>query len=224
MDKKLLSLLETMVRIRCFEETAEEAFKNLLIPGLVHAYIGEEAIAAGVCENLRRDDYIISTLSTTRSDTISITELFKVIFKVSTKDAISIVDWWRGLIKISTYQINTIYDYIINRLSLSLDGDIVNISELYKITIQTTTKDLVTLIDWWKGFFRVLSYDTITVIDTFIGVLTGIVKEDSISLTELLRYCSQAELIPTSTSYDVLYHSIFVFKEALSIHNLHSLP
>jgi acetoin:2,6-dichlorophenolindophenol oxidoreductase subunit alpha len=51
----------TMVRIRLFEERVQELFMARKLPGFVHVYLGEEAVAAGVCAALRRDDYITST-------------------------------------------------------------------------------------------------------------------------------------------------------------------
>ncbi len=59
--ERKLALLETMVRIRTFETRVEELFLNKKIPGFVHLYIGEEAIATGVMANLRKDDWITST-------------------------------------------------------------------------------------------------------------------------------------------------------------------
>ena len=50
-----------MVAIRLFEERVNDLYTRALMPGLAHLYIGEEAIAVGVCEALRRDDYITST-------------------------------------------------------------------------------------------------------------------------------------------------------------------
>jgi TPP-dependent pyruvate/acetoin dehydrogenase alpha subunit len=50
-----------MVSIRLFEEQVNELYTRALMPGLAHLYIGEEAVAVGVCEALRRDDYITST-------------------------------------------------------------------------------------------------------------------------------------------------------------------
>lgn len=52
---------ETMLKIRFFEERVEKMFLAGEIPGFVHLYIGEEAIATGVCANLRKEDYIEST-------------------------------------------------------------------------------------------------------------------------------------------------------------------
>lgn len=59
--EKLIELYMNMVKIRKFEETAANLFAEGLIPGLVHLYIGEEAVAVGVCANLRKEDYIVST-------------------------------------------------------------------------------------------------------------------------------------------------------------------
>jgi pyruvate dehydrogenase E1 component alpha subunit len=51
----------TMTKIRFFETKVEEKFLAGEIPGFVHLYIGEEAIAAGVMAHLGKDDYIQST-------------------------------------------------------------------------------------------------------------------------------------------------------------------
>jgi pyruvate dehydrogenase E1 component alpha subunit len=59
--EKLIDLYRTMVRIRVFEERVSTEFAAGNIPGFVHIYTGEEAVAAGVCANLRREDYITST-------------------------------------------------------------------------------------------------------------------------------------------------------------------
>ena len=50
-----------MVAIRLFEERVNDLYTRALMPGLAHLYIGEEAIAVGICEALTRDDYITST-------------------------------------------------------------------------------------------------------------------------------------------------------------------
>jgi pyruvate dehydrogenase E1 component alpha subunit len=50
-----------MVSIRLFEEQVNELYTRALMPGLAHLYIGEEAVAVGICETLRADDYITST-------------------------------------------------------------------------------------------------------------------------------------------------------------------
>lgn len=61
-SKDLVSnFYRTMCRIRYFEQTVEKLFLDGEIPGFVHLYIGEEAIATGVCANLTNSDYIEST-------------------------------------------------------------------------------------------------------------------------------------------------------------------
>ena len=57
----LLWLFRTMLTIRTFELRVGREFRTGQIPGFVHLYVGEEAIAAGVCANLRTDDYVTST-------------------------------------------------------------------------------------------------------------------------------------------------------------------
>lgn len=56
-----LELLRTMVRIREFEQHARIGYDGGEIPGVVHLSIGQEAVAAGVCAHLERDDYVAST-------------------------------------------------------------------------------------------------------------------------------------------------------------------
>lgn len=56
-----LSLYERMVRIRAFEQKVQELFKLGKLPGFVHLYIGEEAIAVGACSALGDEDRITST-------------------------------------------------------------------------------------------------------------------------------------------------------------------
>lgn len=57
----MLALYRTMVTIRMFEERAKDLFATGFIPGLTHLYIGQEAVAAGVCAHLGENDYITST-------------------------------------------------------------------------------------------------------------------------------------------------------------------
>lgn len=57
----LLRHYETMVKIRKFEWEADRAFQTHQIFGNVHLYIGEEAIATGVCACLEKTDFIEST-------------------------------------------------------------------------------------------------------------------------------------------------------------------
>jgi acetoin:2,6-dichlorophenolindophenol oxidoreductase subunit alpha len=59
--EQLRGLLRTMLAIRAFEMKVAELFAAGKIPGSVHSYVGEEAVAAGVCACLRQDDYITST-------------------------------------------------------------------------------------------------------------------------------------------------------------------
>jgi len=59
--EQLLRMYRRMVMIRLFEEQANDLYTRALMPGLAHLYSGEEAIAVGVCEALRSDDYITST-------------------------------------------------------------------------------------------------------------------------------------------------------------------
>jgi len=56
-----LAFLRTMVRIREFEQHARIGYDRGEIPGVVHLSIGQEAVAAGVCANLLREDYVAST-------------------------------------------------------------------------------------------------------------------------------------------------------------------
>src|SRR5947208_1070221 len=50
-----------MARIRAFEEAANDLYRGAKMPGLTHLYVGQEAVAVGACEALRRDDFITST-------------------------------------------------------------------------------------------------------------------------------------------------------------------
>jgi len=56
-----LSLYERMIRIRAFEQKVQQLFKLGKLPGFVHLYIGEEAVAVGACSVLRDGDRITST-------------------------------------------------------------------------------------------------------------------------------------------------------------------
>lgn len=58
---KQVEIYESMLRIRRFEETAIENFSAGKIPGFIHSYIGEEAIAVGVCSALEPSDQITGT-------------------------------------------------------------------------------------------------------------------------------------------------------------------
>lgn len=56
-----LHVYEQMAKIRAFEEKVNELYTQAIMPGLAHLYSGQEAVAVGVCEALRREDYITST-------------------------------------------------------------------------------------------------------------------------------------------------------------------
>jgi pyruvate dehydrogenase E1 component alpha subunit len=57
----LQDMLRTMVRIRLFEERVLADYLARKVPGFTHSYLGEEAVATGVCAALQRDDYVTST-------------------------------------------------------------------------------------------------------------------------------------------------------------------
>jgi len=56
----LIDLYTTMLTIRRFEERVVQEVYAGKVPGFVHSYIGEEAIATGVCAHLKREDRIVS--------------------------------------------------------------------------------------------------------------------------------------------------------------------
>lgn len=57
----LLDMYRTMLTIRRFEERCNYLFMQGRIPSTLHLYIGQEAVATGVCAHLRPDDYALST-------------------------------------------------------------------------------------------------------------------------------------------------------------------
>ena len=60
-NEDMKRMYKTLVRIRKFESKAVDLFAEGQIPGFLHSYLGEEAIATGVCANLRKTDFITST-------------------------------------------------------------------------------------------------------------------------------------------------------------------
>ena len=56
-----LRMFRQMTRIRMFEENAHRLYLTSKMPGLTHLYIGQEAVAVGICEALEKTDYITST-------------------------------------------------------------------------------------------------------------------------------------------------------------------
>ncbi len=59
--EQFIRMYRKMVGIRLFEEKVNDLYIRALMPGLAHLYIGEEAVAVGVCEALTSEDYITST-------------------------------------------------------------------------------------------------------------------------------------------------------------------
>lgn len=57
----LAKLLKEMLKIRYFENKVVELYSSGTMPGLAHLYIGEEAIAVGVCSALTEQDFVTST-------------------------------------------------------------------------------------------------------------------------------------------------------------------
>ena len=58
--EELVHMYRKMLTIRRFEERVSLEYRDRAIPGVVHLYIGQEAVAVGVCTNLRVDDRIVS--------------------------------------------------------------------------------------------------------------------------------------------------------------------
>jgi TPP-dependent pyruvate/acetoin dehydrogenase alpha subunit len=56
-----IRMYRRMMMIRLFEEQVNELYTRALMPGLAHLYVGEEAVAVGICEALKPSDYITST-------------------------------------------------------------------------------------------------------------------------------------------------------------------
>jgi len=59
--EQLLRMYRKMWMIRLFEEQVNELYTRALMPGLAHLYVGQEAVAVGICEALKANDYITST-------------------------------------------------------------------------------------------------------------------------------------------------------------------
>src|SRR5258706_10584212 len=58
---QLLALYRKMLVIRRTEEQLAKSYQSGMIPGACHTYVGEEAVATGVCAHLRHDDAVFST-------------------------------------------------------------------------------------------------------------------------------------------------------------------
>jgi pyruvate dehydrogenase E1 component alpha subunit len=59
--EKFVEMYKRMLEIRFFEEKVFDLYAQNLVPGTIHLYLGEEAVAVGVCSLLKKDDYITST-------------------------------------------------------------------------------------------------------------------------------------------------------------------
>jgi pyruvate dehydrogenase E1 component alpha subunit len=57
----LADMYRKMLAIRFFEDKVFELYGQNMVPGTIHLYAGEEAVAVGVCTALRKDDYVTST-------------------------------------------------------------------------------------------------------------------------------------------------------------------
>lgn len=60
-NTQIVDMYKTMIKIRKFESAARDLFADGKIGGFVHLYLGEEAVAAGVCASLTDEDFITST-------------------------------------------------------------------------------------------------------------------------------------------------------------------
>ena len=56
-----IGMLKLMYTIRQFEEKARQLFRQGLIYGALHPYVGQEAVAVGACAALENDDFVVST-------------------------------------------------------------------------------------------------------------------------------------------------------------------
>src|SRR4051812_23297893 len=59
--QELLALYGQMLLIRRCEEQLARAYQRGLVHGACHTYVGQEAVATGVCAHLRREDVVFST-------------------------------------------------------------------------------------------------------------------------------------------------------------------
>jgi acetoin:2,6-dichlorophenolindophenol oxidoreductase subunit alpha len=59
--ERLIFMYERMLKIRYFEDQVRELFASGEMPGFVHLYLGQEAVAVGACAALNDEDYITST-------------------------------------------------------------------------------------------------------------------------------------------------------------------
>ncbi|MHB8278519.1 MAG: thiamine pyrophosphate-dependent dehydrogenase E1 component subunit alpha [Candidatus Humimicrobiaceae bacterium] len=60
-DELAIRMYRNMFTIRTFEEEVITLFRNGFIPGWLHSYIGQEAVATGACFAIKKEDFILST-------------------------------------------------------------------------------------------------------------------------------------------------------------------
>ena len=60
-ERQMIEMYRRMLTIRRFEERCNTLFMQGRIPSTLHLYIGQEAVAVGVCANLRQTDYVLGT-------------------------------------------------------------------------------------------------------------------------------------------------------------------
>jgi 2-oxoisovalerate dehydrogenase E1 component len=58
--QELEGIYRSMLRIRRFDESVMDLFKEGLVKGTAHSYVGQEAVAAGACAALTKDDFVVS--------------------------------------------------------------------------------------------------------------------------------------------------------------------
>src|SRR4029077_585081 len=58
--QQLAAIYRSMLRIRRFDEGVMDLFKEGLVKGTAHSYVGQEAVAAGACAALTKDDFVVS--------------------------------------------------------------------------------------------------------------------------------------------------------------------
>jgi len=59
-SQELEAIYRSMLRIRRFDEGVIDLFKEGLVKGTAHSYVGQEAVAAGACAALTKDDFVVS--------------------------------------------------------------------------------------------------------------------------------------------------------------------
>lgn len=60
-EERMIRFYSEMLKLRYFEESIADLYRRGLVPSSAHLYIGQEAVATGVCVDLRREDYVLTT-------------------------------------------------------------------------------------------------------------------------------------------------------------------